>query len=350
VDWKLWGFTANQYNESMFQGFHDDFILFVVDEATGVSPTIMKGIKACITSENARLLLIGNPTDADSEFARYFAKDNVAKFKTTAFDTPNFTAFGITVEDIRKDTWREKITGPLPRPYLVTPEWVADIYEDVGGNEEDPYWVSRVMAEFPTESESTLIPLKWIEAAQERELPPSEPNELGVDVARSGVDESVIAHRQGPRCRILLAKRGLETMGLTGEVVNARRETGATVSKVDVIGIGAGVVDRLAEQDEPVDGVNVGEASDEPERFANKRAQFFWALRERFRDGDADIDPNDAKLAAQLGSVRYKYDSRGRLLIEKKEDAKKRGVKSPDRADATMLAYAPPHEGPAVVW
>ena len=109
---------------------------------------------------------------------------------------------------------------------------------------------------------------------------------------------------------------------------------------MDVSGVGCGVVDRLAELDLPVMPYNGGEAPNDKERFVNARAEDYWALRERFEQGEIDIDPDDDKLAAQLGSIKWGIDSRGRIKIESKDDMRKRGSPSPDRADAMAIAFA----------
>ena len=88
----------------------------------------------------------------------------------------------------------------------------------------------------------------------------------------------------------------------------------------------------------PVIPYNGGEAPIDKERFVNARAEDYWTLRERFEQGEVDIDPDDDKLAAQLGSIRWGIDSRGRIKIESKDDMRKRGLPSPDRADAMAIA------------
>ena len=114
----------------------------------------------------------------------------------------------------------------------------------------------------------------------------------------------------------------------------------ASKARIDGVGVGGGVVDLLREQGVLTDDLQAGGRAMDSERFANARAEWFWGLRKRFEDGDIDIDPADDELAAQLGSIRYEYTSRGQIKIESKDDMLKRGLPSPDRADALMLAYA----------
>lgn len=114
---------------------------------------------------------------------------------------------------------------------------------------------------------------------------------------------------------------------------------------MDVVGIGAGVVDRLKEQHEPVLGLNAAAAPRDKTRLANARAEWCWRLRDRFERGEIAIFPDD-ELAAQLAGIRYAIDSAGRIQIECKEDARCRGVASPDIADALMLAFSSRKEPP----
>jgi hypothetical protein len=83
----------------------------------------------------------------------------------------------------------------------------------------------------------------------------------------------------------------------------------------------------------------VSEKSRHPERFANLKAEPYWGLRECFEKGEVG-GLKDEQAISQLATIRYSYNPRGQLLIESKEDARKRGIKSPDRAEAMMLAYA----------
>jgi hypothetical protein len=141
-----------------------------------------------------------------------------------------------------------------------------------------------------------------------------------------------------------------------GNLIADLKSTKAALAKVDYIGVGRGMVDRAREQEFPVRGINVAvspQITDEEDfdrefggdGFANLRAQGYWQLRERFLNGAIDIDPEDDDLANQLASIRYKRTSKGKILIESKDDMKRRGLPSPDEADALMLAFlVPPQE------
>jgi hypothetical protein len=108
---------------------------------------------------------------------------------------------------------------------------------------------------------------------------------------------------------------------------------------VDSVGIGYYMVQHLKDQDLPVRGVNVGERSNRSEKYSNLKAELYWGLRQRALEGDL-AGLADERTIAQLAGIRYSHNSRGQIVIESKEDARKRGVKSPDRAEAVMLAFA----------
>jgi phage terminase large subunit len=342
--WYATGLSTN--DPDRFQGYHEKHILVIVDEAAGVPEPIHEAIEGVLTSEHARLLLLGNPTAIGGTFHKAFTTPGWRTIHVGAFDTPNFTAFGITEEDIADGSWKQKITGELPNPKLITPNWVADKYRSWGPD--SPAYQARVMGNFPTSGDDTLIPLAWIEAAMARweDEPEGEPVEIGADIARFGSDKTVFAPRRGHKVLPLTKYSKQDTMETAGQLVIAHRETLATSIKVDVIGIGAGVYDRAKELKLPVSAINVAESAQEPERFLNLRSELWWNLRELL-DPNPAMNPNpvalppDDELLADLSSVKYRIDSRGRIVVEPKEETKKRLGRSPDRADAVILAFAP---------
>ena len=138
-----------------------------------------------------------------------------------------------------------------------------------------------------------------------------------------------------------------DTMTTTGHIVKAHRDINGErglndfpTHVVDVVGLGAGVYDRLVELGVPVTPYNGGEAPFDKERFVNARAEDYWNLREIFEGGEIDIDELDDVLAAQLGSIKWTVDSRGRIKIESKDDMRKRGLPSPDRADTLAMVMS----------
>jgi len=319
-----------------FQGFHEGHILFVVDEASGVREGIFEAIEGSMTSAGAKLLLLGNPSVLSGTFYEAFHRRRELwhAIHISAFDTPNL------------------LENSVVMPTLVTAKWVEEA--KVNWGEESPMYQVRVLGEFPSEAEDTLISLRLIERAVEAAgAGPSEsdePVEIGVDVARFGADRTVICVRRGERVIEMAAYARQDIMETAGRVKAAIARHRPRVVRVDVIGLGAGVVDRLREQGcSAVTGVNVASRSSRPEHFANLRAELYDGLRERFQQERLRI-PVDPDLIGELAAVRYSFTSSGQVKIEGKEELRARGLRSPDKADALMLAFAASRRRGYRVW
>ncbi len=337
-NWWAWGFTAPEYDPDRFQGFHEVNILVIVDEACGVSEQIFEAIDGILTTENARLLMIGNPTDASGRFGKAFKSRKVKKFHISAYDTPNFTELGITEKDMLDGSWEEKIPEEgVPRPYLVTPFWIYN--RALPWGVDSSIYKARVLGEFPEQGDDTLIPLSWAERAVRRTPTYEGEKALGIDVARYGTDETVFCLKNGDLGRLAKTISGADTMEVAGQTILAHRANQTEYLRVDADGLGAGVADRLREQGFPVVDMRSGFKSNEPDLFVNKRAEWWWALRKRFENESITIE-NDDELISQLTNIKYKINSKGQIQIESKDEMKRRGFKSPDRADALMLAFA----------
>lgn len=342
------GLNTEDRNQGVnFQGYHarpGSYLLIIVDEAAGVSPEILSAIGGIAAGGDVRLLYLGNPTVASGPFFEIFRADvpGWRRWTIDAFDTPNLR--GLTVEDLL--AMPEHELDANPREYLITRRYVRDKYREVGPDHWE--WQARVRGQFPEQTDESLISLAWLEQSALRPAaydPSRGPIVAGIDVAGPGEDETVLAVRQGPS---LLSMRAYAAADARGPVVAALRpwtHHGLTAVNVDEIGQGWYFAEHLRDALDGVTvrGINVGEraTSDEAaERYANLKAELYWNLRERFRDADV-AGLTDRVSIAQLAGIRYEHDARGRIVIESKDKARRRGVKSPDRAEALMLAFAP---------
>jgi len=148
ADHWIWGFTAPDWDESRFQGFHAPHILVIVDEASGISAALMDQIDSLLAGGHARKLLIGNPVIAGCSFQRDCESPAVHTIPISAWDTPNFQTFGITEADMISGEWEEKIKDQeMPHPELITPAWVAERLAIWGVD--SMAWQSRIRGEFP---------------------------------------------------------------------------------------------------------------------------------------------------------------------------------------------------------
>ena len=193
--------------------------------------------------------------------------------------------------------------------------------------------------------DNVLISGDIVDAAMRRR--PSEiaqgrhPVLLAVDVARFGSDRTVLATREGRIASGFQIHEKLDTMQIVGEVMNVVGTVAVSVIFVDETGIGAGVVDRLRELLPlgMVIGVNFGGKAHEPNKYHNKRAEMWGRMRDWFEEETVSI-PNSPVIKTDLCGLQYKFNSNSQLVLESKEDAKKRGVKSPDIGDALAMTFA----------
>jgi len=187
----------------------------------------------------------------------------------------------------------------------------------------------------------TFITVEPVQKARKNQVESDSPLIIGVDPARGGADKSAICRRKGRLVSKIEAFKGLDTMQLAGKIkVIIDKENPAKVF-IDCIGIGAGVTDRLSEMGyDCVVGVNVSRVANNPDHFLNLRAELWSEMRDWFNQ-DAPVQiPDDPNLQKELCGFGYLYNSSGRLVIESKADAKKRGMKSPDMADSLMITFA----------
>lgn len=313
------------YNEDAFQGIHARYILVVLDEGNGIPVSLWTSVVTLLTNDNARLLVIGNPDDPGSEFAKKCKPGSGYNvISIPAFDTPNFTG---------------EYVPPDVAENLVTPSWVEERRNEWG--EGSPLWVSKVLAEFPDVSDEYLITPSMIETGIKTELPGLAYGRYGADIARFGTDKSVVYRNRGGHIRFEQEWAMTDTMRSTGKLVqmlNRHHRTHNVPMVVDVVGVGAGVYDRMREQGHDVVPFSGGERAFRPDKFKNRRAEVFWQFRTDLEAGKIDLDPADETLHAHLQSIKWWVDSGARIQIEPKEDIRERGLPSPDRADACVYS------------
>lgn len=331
------GRKPSDYDPSAFQGIHARRVLVVIDEACGVPENLWVAGASLAANTHSRMFAIGNPDDPGSYFARTCQPDSGwTVIPIDAFDTPNFTG-----EEIPEDL----------HDLLVSPIYEQEMRAEFG--EEGATYLSKVRGKFPSDNPDGVVPLSWVRQCQgidPEEYTPEQllPVELGVDVGAGG-DETVIRERRGVLAGRTWRYQTPDSTQASGYVRQAIQETGATSVKVDVIGVGWGVVGSLKEQRQrnehgaEIVGVNVGESSANPKRFPKLRDQLWWEVgRELSRQRAWDLSAVDETTVAQLIAPTWKPDSSGRHQIEPKKETKKRLKRSPDDADALLLAYYEP--------
>lgn len=335
-------------NESVrFQGYHadeDGVVFIILDEAPGVAADIWEAIDGIRAGGDVRVLAIGNPTIPGGPFYEAFHKDRASwqTFTIDAFDTPNLR--GVTLEQLLRMPEHELLQNP--KPYLVTRGWVKERYHKWGP--EHPMWQARVLGAFPTQSEHALYSLAWIEAAAARvSVTGGGRRQAGVDVAGAGHDETTCYVREGPSVVGFGAWGNPDPRGDVAAFLAPHKNLLDAVV-VDATGVGYNFAKHLRDLGYNVVEWNAGGEAKKKETdsrgpgFRNAKAEAYWSFRDRLQRGEVN-GITDEETQAQLSTVWYFLNSRGQVEIEKKEEAAKRGVESPDRAEGLILAYAPVH-------
>ncbi len=312
---QLW----SEENPDAFAGIHSTYgVCLIMDEASGIPGSIYSVSEGFFSepTKNRFWFTFSNPRRNSGPFYDSFHSKR-AYWKTKQIDSRD-------VEGTDKTLFKKMI-------------------EQYG--EDSTVSKVEVMGEFPSADDDTVIPMELIRGAMSREvsITANEPIIWGVDVARFGGDNSALCIRQGNTVIDILTFPSMDLMQLCGAIKNKFDDSTAIEKPqeilVDVIGLGSGVVDRLQEQNLPVRGVNVAESPSTRKNYLNLRAELWFAIKDWLARRDCRL-PEDEELSSELASPQYKYTSSGKIKIESKDEMRKRGIKSPDKADALALTMA----------
>jgi len=311
-------------------GVHSENVLLVVDEASGVPEKVFEAAAGSMSGHSATTLLLSNPTRSSGTF----------------YETHNRM----------KDSWWTRTWSCIDSP-LVSDEFVQEMLERYGEHS-NPARV-RIYGEFPLADDDTIIPYHLAESAMHRDvvLDPDARAVWALDPARFGEDRTALVKRVGNVVTEVKTWRGLDLMQTVGRVM-AEFEALAPSQQpieilVDSIGLGAGIVDRMRELNAPVRGVNVAEAPSAKETYNNLRTELWFKAKAWLEDRSCKLPKND-DLLSDLTGIRYTFTSTGKMQAESKDSMRKRGLRSPDLADALCLSMASDHatmlSGPMRSW
>lgn len=326
---KRWFAVAKTASEpENMQGFHEENMLIIVDEASGVEDDIMEAVLATLSGKNNKLLMCANPTRTTGTFYDSHNRDRgmykchrVSSLDSTRTNKENIASF------IRKYGEHSNVVKV------------------------------RVYGDFPAQEDDTFIPLSLIEQTTLNELEIEKINRvsLGVDVARYGDDETIIASNIGGKIEIPVIRHGQSLMTTVGDIVMQYKQivndypqyTGVITVNIDDTGLGGGVTDRLEEvkteqrlRRMEIVPVNFGNKppQDGSEEHYQDISTYMWATVKAEMENKEISVPNDEELVAQFSVRKYSITSQGKIMLESKKDMKARGIKSPDRADAVALS------------
>ena len=319
--WRIDAVPWSKSNPAAFAGLHNkgNRILLIFDEASEIDNIIWEVAEGAMTDSDTEImwLVFGNPTRNSGRFRECFGR---FRHRWTSSQIDSRTA---------RMTNKTQID-----------QWIADYGED------SDFVRVRVKGQFPRAGSMQLISSDTIAAAvaAQPHTMACDPVIIGVDVARFGDDQSVICVRRGRDAREHWeSHREVDTMTLAGRVATLIEKYSPDAVFVDETGVGGGVVDRLRQLGHDVVGVNFGgKAITEinGERCANKRAEIWCKMADWLKTGGAI--PDDLDLISDLTGVEYGYNASNEILLEKKDDMKKRGLASPDKADALAVSFALP--------
>ena len=298
-------------------GVHSEHVLLIGDEASGIPESVFEAASGSMSGHHATTILCGNPVRTSGFFYNVFHK-------------------------LRARWWTQHVSCD-GHPNVI-PDYIEDMKARYG--EDSNAYRVRVLGDFPTGDDDTVIPFELMEAALKRDVVPIHVKEIwGVDCARFGSDTSALARRKGNALsKPVEEKKGWDTMQVSGWIKSewdiCQSHERPSEVLVDVIGIGAGVLDRLRELGLPARGINVAESpSIFTDRYERLRDELWFKGREWFEAKDCNLCGDEAT-GAELVAPRYKYQSSGKIKVESKEDMKARGVRSPNRADALLMTLA----------
>lgn len=291
------------------QGFHEENMLFIVDEASGVADPIMEAILGTLSGENNKLLLCGNPTKTSGFFydAFHSARAIYSCHTVNSEDSPRTNKQNIAL---------------LERKY---------------GRDSNVFRV-RVLGEFPVQEDDVFISLSLIEQATMCEVDDFIGKiSIGVDVARYGDDETVIATKIGNRIAIPTIRQGQSLMQTVGDIVTTYfrliednpEYTGSITVNIDDTGLGGGVTDRLEEVKAerklyrmvivPVNFASSPPKTDGDMEHYKDMTTFLWAEVRSLLESKSIAIQNDNELVGQLSARKYSVASNGMLQLERKK-------------------------------
>jgi phage terminase large subunit len=309
--------TARRETPEALQGFHSPNMLFLVDEASGVDNIIFEVGEGAMSTEGAKTVMTGNPTRTSGYFYEAFnkMKDSFFTMKVSSQDSTQ-----------------------------VGPKFIEDMKVKYG--EDSNIFRVRVLGEWPEADDDVVIPLHLLQSAADRDQVAADttPVVWGLDVARFGTDKSALCKRKGNVVtEPIKSWRNKDLMEMCGIILNEYETTTWSDRPVEIlidsIGLGAGVVDRLTELDLPVRGINVAESASMGERYGRLRDELWFLGKEWFEARDCTI-PDQEELIDDLSKPRFTFLSNGKLKVEGKDEMKRRGLNSPDLADAFCLTFA----------
>lgn len=329
-----YGAKPPEGSDDSMSGIHARYVLAVGDEAVGLSEKLIGDLANITSNATSRRFIIMNPTNPLSYAAKIFKKkmESWRRITISVLDSPNFHGGeGLPVETLES---------------LVDQSYIDGIIDEHG--KDSPTYISRVLGEFAWDMGFTLIRPEDIAKGLDVDIVPSLDSRprLGVDFSRSKAgDKNTVYLWHDGKLRFVDAWNDANAMNTARRVDRLAREHGVDEVRGDGQGLGGPIMDRI---DELAAGayttiaIDSSFTSPDTVKWYNYRAYMYWGFKEALGSGEIDLDIEDDKLQEQMLGIEIKKRLTGRnnLLLESKDEMRKRGISSPDHADAAVYAFA----------
>jgi len=335
-------FAIASNDESLIEGAHADHILYLFDESKSIPDATWDAAEGAMSTGQCYWLAVSTPGDPLGRFYDIHSRKKGYE---------DWEVFKVTLEMAVK-------AG------RVSKQWAKDRERQWG--RESAVFINRVIGDFASSDEDSVIPLSWVERANERWLALKDQEEkgksvwgemtgIGVDVGRGG-DPSVIGEQYGRAIKEFRRSDKKDVMHIAGIIKGILSVNHKAKASIDVIGIGAGVYDRVKEFKDiwnianRVFAFNAAERTELKDRsgelgFVNLRSAAWWNVREMLQNDELDLPPHD-ELTGELVTPKWRVTSGGKIQIESKDDIKKRIDRSTNYADTVIQIYAPEVKAP----
>jgi hypothetical protein len=327
-----------------FQGYHrPEGVLFILDEATGIPSWLWTAGDTITTSDHDRVLAIGNPDDPSSEFAaRCDASTGSTRAPGKRYETRHATV--VPIDAMATPNLTGEQVPEYIRKQLISRATVERWGDQWGKT--NPLYISKVRGQFPDRSSHNVISPALIRRAWALDLPGMEAGCFGLDVARSAHgDESALYRDRGGQIRSVWVTRESDSTNLVAGVLRRTAKLPQVPVAVDADGLGGPVYDMIRRgfPDLGLPGRRaipfmVSSLAHNKRDFDTRRSEMWWTVRSSMENGLWDLDEEDDELAAQLMAPHW-TPRMGVIHVESKAELEKRGISSPDRADAAIIAF-----------
>jgi len=340
------------------EGWHAPSILFIFDEAKGIPQWLWDAVRGSMTGGLCRWLAISTTdgVQVGEQYHKIFTTENHGwnRIHISAYDTPYVTGEKFRIIEIpdpcRPDIFKAKQLDPKDVVIqIATPKYIEECRQEWG--EDSPLFQTKVMGEISDAGADSIIKLsqvqQMIKNAAIEDFDATGQEEIGVDVARGGTDDTVMFRRKGLKItdqKIVTSKQLPEKAKLVSIATDIKIFAGYNKEiriKVDDTGVGGGVTDILQADGYNIVPINFGAEANEPDKYPNTISEMWFEVGKIVHE---IAWPASDRLQAELVNRKQKpLDKKGRRAVESKDDYKGRGFRSPDEADGFLLTFYNPH-------